>query len=222
MAIRTLLFSPTNAVRRLATHPSPLTWLAGTALVIVGARVALLATAIGQQAFVDQWVQRAEAFGIVVDDTMFATIEAWSHSAPLYGAAVGLALGLLLPVVTALLLKWIGCQQATWASAFTLAGYANLPLALRELIALPAGYVRETLTSPLTLGTLFPMLDEASPAARFLWSVDIFVLWWLVIAAIAAAAVSGRRAAPIAATLAGAYALAGLLMAGAMVVAGGA
>lgn len=222
MAIRTLLFSPTGAVRRLAAHPSPLAWLAGTGLVIVAARVALLATAIGQQAFVDQWVQRAEAFGIAIDDAAFARLDAWSGSAPLYGAAVGLALGLLLPVVTALLLKWVGRQQATWAAAFTLAGYVNLPLALRELIALPAGYARETLTSPLTLGTLFPMLDEASPAARFLWSVDVFVLWWLVIVAIAAAALSDRRAAPIAATLAGVYALAGLLMAGAMVVAGGA
>jgi len=82
------------------------------------------------------------------------------------------------------------------------------------------GYVRETLASPLTLGSLFPMLDEASPAARFLWSVDVFVLWWLVLAAIGAATISGRRAMPLAATLTGAYALVGIVLATVMYLSG--
>lgn len=220
--VRAVIFSPAQTVRRLAAHPSPLAWIAGTAFVLVAARVVLLATAVGRQAFVDQWVQRAEAFGVVVDDATFARIQSLAAYAPAYGAAIGVALGLLLPLAVAAVLKATGRSHASWAAALTLAGYAGLPLALRDTIALPAGYLRETLTSPLTLGTFFPILDEASPAARFLWSVDVFVVWWILIVGLAAAALSGRRAAPVVALLSGAYALAGLVLAVTMLITGGA
>jgi hypothetical protein len=220
--VRALIFSPAQTVRRLASRPAPLAWIAGTALLIVAARVVLLATAVGRQAFVDQWVQRAEAFGVVVDDATFARLESLGAWAPAYGAGVGLALGLLLPLVAASVLRMLGRGDASWPAALTLAGYAGVPLALREVVALPAGFVRETLTSPLTLGTFFPMLDEASPVARFLWSVDVFVLWWIVIAALAAAQLTGRRATPNAVTLSSVYAAAGVVLAGAMFLSGGA
>jgi len=222
ISIRTLLFAPSRTIPKLVNRPAPLAWLTGTALVVIAARVALMATAVGRQAFVDQWVQRAEAFGVVVNDATFARLESLGGYAPAYGAGVGLALGVLLPLLTGAILKALGRSGTSWPVALTLAGYANLPLAVRELIALPLGYARETLASPLTLGSFFPMLDEASPAARFLWSVDVFVLWWLVLVALGAAAISGRRAMPLAATLAGAYALVGLVLAAAMFVSGGA
>lgn len=220
--VRALIFSPAPTVRRLAADPAPLAWIAGTAFAMIATRVALLVTAVGRQAFIDQWVQRAEAFGVVVDDATFARLEALGAYAPGYGVAMGVALGVALPIATAAGLKILGRRGASWAAALTLAGYAGLPLAVRDVIALPASYVRETLTSPLTLGTFFPMLDEASPAARFLWSVDVFVVWWIAIVGLSAATLTRRRAMPVVATLTGAYALAGLLLAVAMLIAGGA
>ncbi|MGE3577275.1 MAG: hypothetical protein AB7I25_02360 [Vicinamibacterales bacterium] len=220
--VRAALLSPAQTVRRLAAHPSPLAWIAGTAFVLVAARVALLATAVGRQAFIDQWVQRAEAFGVVMDDATFARITSFGAYAPAYGAAMGVALGLLLPVVAAAGLRLSGPRGTSWAAALTLAGYAGLPLALRDVVALPVSYLRESLASPLTLGTFAPMLDEASPAARFLWSVDLFVVWWTVIVGLAAASLTGRRALPVVTALSATYAVAGLLLAVTMLITGGA
>ncbi len=220
--VRALIFSPAETVRRLAAHPAPLAWIAGTALIIVATRLALMVTAVGRQAFIDQWVQRAEAFGVVVDDATFARFESLGAYAPGYGIAIGLVLGVVLPLVAGTALKVLGRSGTSWAAALTLSGYAGVPLAIREAIALPIGYLRETLTSPLTLGTFFPMLDEASPVARFLWSVDVFVVWWIVIVGLAAATLTTRRAMPVVATLTGAYAVAGLVLAVAMRIAGGA
>ena len=180
------------------------------------ARAVLLATTAGQQALADQWVQRAEAFGLSVDDALFARIEALGSHGALYGVALGLALGVLLPLIAALVIKTLSSGRGSWAAALTLSGYASVPLVLRELVALPVGLVRESLASPLTLGTLFPMLDEASPVARFLWSIDLFVCWWLLLAALGAAALSGRKATPIATAFATVYAAGALLLSAAI------
>jgi hypothetical protein len=55
-------------------------------------------------------------------------------------------------------------------------------------------YARETTASATTVGTWFPSLDEASPAARFLGAIDLFTLWWAVVLGIGVAVLSGRRA----------------------------
>ena len=65
------------------------------------------------------------------------------------------------------------------------------------------------------------MLDEASPLARFLWAVDLFVVWWLVLAALGASALSGRRAGSLVTSAAAVYVAAGLVLAAVMFSAGG-
>ena len=65
-------------------------------------------------------------------------------------------------------------------------------LALRQLLAAPVTYLRETLTSPLTLNMFFSMLDEASPLARFAGTVDFFAIWWVVVLAIGMSALYRR------------------------------
>ena len=188
---------------------------------MAAARGALLATPVGQQALVDQWVQRAEAFGMTVDEALYARIASLGTEGVLYGLVLALALGVLFPVALATGMRLLSGGRASWGVALTLAAYANVALAARDLVALPVGYVRESLTSPLTLGTFFTMLDEASPLARFLWAVDLFVVWWLVLAALGASALSGRRAGSLVTSAAAVYVAAGLVLAAVMFAAGG-
>lgn len=216
-----LFFSPRRTIARLAASPHPAHWLPPIAVLIVAARAGFLTTAIGQQALVDQWVQRAESVGVAVDDRLFGRIQTLSENhGVLYGVALGVALGVLLPLIAAVVIKMLCAGKASWAAALTLSGYASVPLVLRELIAVPLGLVRETLASPLTVGTLFPMLDEASPLARFLWSIDLFACWWLVLAALGVSALSGRKATSIATVLVTVYALGALVLSAAISLAG--
>ncbi|MEQ1895864.1 MAG: hypothetical protein ABL971_00595 [Vicinamibacterales bacterium] len=208
-------------MRGLALRPNPVIWLAATFAAMAAARAALLATPVGQQALVDQWVQRAEAFGLVVDDALYARVTSLGAQGVIYGLGLAVALGLLLPLALAAGMRLLSGGRASWRVALTLAAYANVALAARDIVALPVGYVRESLTSPLTLGTFFTMLDEASPLARFLWAVDLFVVWWLVLASMGAAALSGRRAGSLLTSAATVYVVAGLVLAAVMFAAGG-
>ena len=208
-------------MRHLALRPNPVLWLAVTFAAMAAARAALLATPVGQQALVDQWVQRAEAFGMAMDDALYARIASLGTQSVIYGLGLAVALGLLLPMALAVGMRLLSGGRASWRVALTLAAYANVALAARDIVALPVGYVRESLTSPLTLGTFFTMLDEASPLARFLWAVDLFVVWWLVLAAMGAAALSGRRAGSLLTSAATVYVVAGLVLAAVMFAAGG-
>ena len=208
-------------MRRLALRPNPVPWLAVTFATMAATRAALLATPVGQQALVDQWVQRADAFGLAVDDALYARITSFGTQGVVYGLGLAVAFGLLLPLALAAGMRLLSGGRAPWRAALTLAAYANVALAVRDLVALPVGYVRESLASPLTLGSFFTMLDEASPVARFLWAVDLFAVWWLVLAALGAAALSGRRAGSLLTSAATVYVIAGLVLAAVMFAAGG-
>jgi hypothetical protein len=68
---------------------------------------------------------------------------------------------------------------------FAAVAHAGVILMVRQVVAAPVVYARETLASPATLSLFFTGLDEASPLARFFGIVDLFVIWWIVVLAIA-------------------------------------
>jgi hypothetical protein len=123
-----------------------------------------------------------------------------------------------------LLLAALGGRRSgvTFRQVLAVVAHAGVILATRQVIAAPLGYARETMASATALGIWFPMLDEASPLARFLGALDVFVLWWLVVLAIGVGVLYGRQARTISATLIGIYAALALLMAFAMALSGGA
>jgi hypothetical protein len=88
-------------------------------------------------------------------------------------------------------------------------------------VAAPLNYVRESLTSPITLTRLFGVFDEGSPLARFLALIDVFMLWWIVVLAIGVAVLYQARIRHIAATFIGAYVGIAVALAGTMAVFGG-
>jgi hypothetical protein len=65
---------------------------------------------------------------------------------------------------------------------------------------MPLDYVRQSLSSPTTLGAFVSFLDENSFAARFLGSIDIFYVWWLFVLAVGLGVLYKRKTGPIATT----------------------
>jgi hypothetical protein len=188
------------------------------------AGIALLSTEIGRLALVDQWVNSAEAFGRTVDDGLYDRLDALSARGP--AIAVGLAAlnGPLLTLVAALLLYGCvsrGARKASFREVLAVAAHVGVLLALRQVIAAPLRYARESLAAPTTLGIAFPMLEEGSPLARLLWLVDAMVVWWLIVLAIGASVLYGRRARPLAVSFLIAYVLGAVLLAGVMALFGG-
>jgi hypothetical protein len=98
---------------------------------------------------------------------------------------------------------------------------ASVILMLRELIAAPLSYVRESLTSPASLALVVSGLDEASPIARFFGTIDVFALWWVVVLAIGTGIAWRVRARRLAVVFLGVYLGVALILAGAMASLGG-
>ena len=190
-----------------------------------------LRTEVGRQALVDQWERTAIAFGQPVDDTSYARMEETAANGSfsvLYAAATAVANGPVLVIAISGLLFFVlnrpsGADPSgpRYVHLLTIVSYAGVILALRQVIATPVDYVRESIASPTTLVQFFPMLDESSPLARFLGVIDLFVVWWIVVLAIGVSVLYQRPTRRLALAFTGAYVALALLAALAMAVSGG-
>lgn len=204
--------------------------LAATTAVTFLCGIAFLRTDVGQQALVDQWERTATAFGQPVDDEGYAQMELTARSAAfdvVYAAVTALASGPAFVFAVAgmlfVVLKRRGRpgSRPSFVQVLAVVSYASVILALRQIVATPLDYVRESIASPTTLVQLFSMLDEASPVARFLGIVDLFVIWWIVVLAIGVSILYHRSTRNVALVFTGAYVALALLAALAMAVSGG-
>jgi hypothetical protein len=151
-----------------------------------------------------------------VDDAQYALLAQASRHGTLYAMSSSFVSGplLVLALSAALfaLFRTGGGQSPRFRQVFAVVAYAGVILAVRQVIAAPAAYLRETLASPTTLGLFVPMLDETSPFARFFGALDLLVLWWVVVLAIGMSVLYGRPVRRLAVVFTGAYvALAGVL-----------
>lgn len=157
-------------------------------VVYFGVSAGLFSTEVGQQALVDQWENTAIAFGQPVDDARYADWQSQSERAMPYAALTALATGpaaaLLLAVVLCGWFTLVRGGKASFAQVLTVVACASVILMLRYLVAGPLQYARESLASPTTLGLVFRVMDQGSPAARFVALIDVFVIWWLVVLSI--------------------------------------
>jgi hypothetical protein len=204
--------------------PSWLPVLIVTTAITFVCALALLSTDIGRQALVDQWERTSTAFGQPVDDAGYARMEARAASGEvgvLYAAATALGYGPLLVLALSALVFAVLRPRRSFSQVLAVVAYAGVILALRQVIAAPVNYVQESLASPTTLVRLFSMLDEASPIARFLGVIDLFVVWWIVVLAAGMSVLYQRPARSLALALAGAYVVLALLAALVMAVSGG-
>lgn len=217
--------SPRHLFRYLAERPRwvDVTLVTFTVMALCGA--AFLHTEVGRQALVDEWERTALAFGREVSDAAYADLTAMSEHGAAYAVVNAFARGPLTTVLLATVIYGVfaaaGSPRATYRQVLAVAAHAGVILAIRPLLVTPLNYSRETLASPTTLARLFPMLDEASPAARFLGALDLFVVWWVVVLALGIALLYGRSTRATVAAFVGAYAAFAAVLAMAMLATGG-
>jgi hypothetical protein len=217
--------SPRALFRTVIAWPTWAGMMALTFAVSLGCGVAFMLTDVGRQALVDQLERTALAFGRDVDETQYAQFRDVSRNGVTYAAVRALVSGPVLACGAAAvifgLFTTLGGGEATYRQALAVTVHAGVILAVRQVVAMPVNYARETLSSPATLTMVVPMLDEASPAARFFGAIDLFVVWWLVVLALGVALLYRRPVGATAAAFVGAYVGFAVLLAIAMVLSGG-
>lgn len=213
----------------IAAAPTWAPVLLVTTLLSFASSFAFLTTDIGRQALVDQWERTATAFGQRIDDVQYAAMEARVANGMLgieYAGVTALVSGPILAFgLSAILFGMLGKTnagvRASYTQVLSIVCFAGVILSLRQLIAVPVDYLRETIASPTSLAQFFTMLDEASAMARFLGVVDLFVVWWLVVLAIGMSVLYRRRTRSLALAFTSAYVVIALLAALVMAMSGG-
>jgi hypothetical protein len=198
--------------------------LAVTFLVAAGSSAVVLETDVGQLALLDQWERTASAFGRNLDDVEYAALADASGYGTAYAVISALMSGPVLVVALSSLL-FSGFRSAaatvTFRQVLAVVAHAGVILALRQAIAAPVVYVSESLSSPITLGTFFRMLDETSPFARFSGIIDLFVVWWVVVLAIGMSVLYHQPARRLAGVFVGAYLTLAVVLTAVMAATGG-
>lgn len=186
---------------------------------------ALTATSVGQTALVDQWERTALAFGQPVNDAFYGRLQELSHNWLAYSLGTAVLMGPILTLIVtgilSMVLRALGQSTVSAWTTLSVVAHANVIVALRQLVAAPINYLGETLASPTTLGQFLAGFDEASPVARFLGALDLFVVWYAVVLAIGVAVMARRRIPSLVFTFTGAYVAIALLLALAMAATGG-
>jgi hypothetical protein len=185
----------------------------------------LLSTEIGQQALVDERVRVIEAFGGSVSDEQYAALQA----APPWWVYITSGSRLLLTppaTILAAFAMWLVARRtgehATFIQMVSVAVHASIVLLVGQLVATPLHYLRESLTSPLNLAAVLPLVEDGTPQARFFGTMDVFVLWWTALLAIGLSVTTGVRARRYFAFLVAAFAAFAGVVALAATLAGGA
>ena len=220
-----MIHSPRATFQAVIANPRWVGVMAATFAVTAIASALLLGTDVGQLALLDQWERTAVAFGQNVDDAQYAALDQASRNGLTYAVLSALAGGPMLAVALATLLYGVFTVAlhgaGTYKQVLAIAAHAQIVLALRQVIATPVNYARETLASPTTATAFFPMLDEASPAARFLGVIDLFVVWWIILLATGVSVLYGRRTRPLTFAFIGTYVALAVMLVAVMAISGG-
>jgi len=191
-----VLWRPRTILAALVERPA---WVGAWAFIlIIWAALGgwLLSTDIGRQALIDERVRVVEAFGGAVSDDQYRSLLAqppwW-----VYGTSGGRFL--LNPVLTlaAAAGLWIVARAeqtpARFSQALSIVVHASVVLLLGQLVATPLHYIRESLTSPLNLAAVLPLMEDGTAPTRFAGSLDLFALWWAVLLAMGLSVLTGRQ-----------------------------
>lgn len=177
-------------------------------LVVIVSGGLLLSSDLGRQALVDERVRVLEELGRHVDDAQYAALE----SRPPISAFLTSGGRLLLapPVTLLVALGLVGFAAAEggrlpYRTALAIVVHASVVLAIQQLVVVPVHVLRESLTSPTTLGTVLPLLEDGTWPARLAGSIDVFGLWWVGLLAVGASAATGRPVARYLVRLVGVY-----------------
>lgn len=212
-----VLISPRETYRHIVAHPRWFGALAVTVLIIAAAYAVFLRTEVGQQATLDQQVAALEGFGQTVGDAQY---EAMRRQAGMAWIITPVTILVMSPLMTAIfagilygVFGGLLGGEGRYKQVFTVLAHAGVVSVVQALFVMPLNYARGSMSSPTNLSVFLPMLEEGSFLASLLGAIDLFIVWWIVVAAIGLGVLYKRRTGPIAWSLLAVYLLIALVIA---------
>jgi len=211
-----VVMSPGDTYAAVAARPRAMGVIVVVLAVVVLAQGIFLSTEVGQQAALDQNVRAMEAFGITIPDEAYQRMEEGIKMAPVTGGISAIVFWPLAMAITAGLLTVVFSVlmggEASFRHVFAVVAHSSVIIALQQVFSMPLSYARGEFAGA-NLGVFAPMLEETSFLAKFLGSIDLFMIWWMVSLAIGLGVLYKRKAGSITTSLLGFYAAIALIVA---------
>ena len=211
-----VVFSPRATYAGVAAQPRWFGMLATIAILAGAGTFAFMSTDVGKQAWLDTAVRQQESFGRTVTDEQYARMEQMQKYAPYFSVVSVVVLPVMAAIVAAILLGVFNALlggDASYTQVLAIVAHSGAILPISQLVALPIAYARETLSGVTNLMVFMPFLDENSFAARFLGTIDLIYVWWILSLAIGLGVLYKRRTGPIATSLMTVYVVIALVVA---------
>lgn len=234
-----MLTAPRTTLAEVVVRPRSVDLAMIVLFISATSSVTFLSTRVGRLAALDQQVRQLESVGTSVSDELYSRLLALQPYQPLLGVATVLVGWPILWLLVAAVLRaaynvGTGIRpsissgrhelvegHASFAQVLAVVVHAASVFAVRAVVAWPIDYAQESRGGATTLGTLFPMLGDATVVARLLGAIDLFAIWWIALLALGLSILYQRRATSFARGLFGTYAAGATLLAITQAVRGG-
>jgi hypothetical protein len=197
-----LLTSPREAFADVVARPRVLGMMGLVILVSVTCTAGFLSTSVGKQAYLDQAVRATESFSGQVTDERYALLERMSaYAAPLVAVQMAVLGPLVWLILAGILFAGFNAAiggDASFRQVFAVVVHSSAVTVVQQLFVTPLNVVRESMSSATNLSVFLPMLDESSFITRFLGTIDVFLIWQVVVLAAGLGVLYRRRTGPIA------------------------
>ena len=212
-----IITSPKATFASVVANPKWLGMLALTTVLIAAFSALPLTTPAGRQAGLDQQVESMKSLGFEVNDQMYNEMEKNSQNAPY---VTGISVLFISPIVTIVIAGILFAifnaamgGEASFKQVFTVLVHASAVSALSTVFSGIINYFRGGVSSAANLGALLPMLPQGSFVANLLGTVDVFLIWYIIVLAMGLAVLYRRRTQPIAISLMAVYAVIAVIIA---------
>jgi hypothetical protein len=215
-----ILFAPRATYAGVAARPRWFGIFLTVFLISAIAGTALMSTEVGRNAVLDQQIAARPMTQAQIDQ-MEKFAPYFVYVVPVF-QLLGLSIGAL--VVSGLAFAVFNAMMggdATFKQVFAVVAHSGVILATLSIFTTPLAYVRGTLSGTTNLGVFLPFLDDSSFLAKFLGSIDLIFVWWMLSLAIGLGVLYRKRTGPIAITLYACYAAIAVVIAAVKVASSG-
>ncbi len=200
----------------VVAHPRWVGMVLVVILVGVVAATSIMSTSVGRTAALDAARTQIENFGIKLSAEAEARMEQAINETPLWKTALqtGISqavIGFLVPVIIAGILfvafNAVLGGDARFKQLLATVVHASPVQVVGVIVSTPIMYLKESMTSVTSLGVLLPMLDESSFLSKFLGSIDLIRVWWILVLSVGLGVLYRRKTSSVATALFAVYAV---------------
>jgi hypothetical protein len=200
-----ILTSPRETFAGVVAYPRWFGMLAVLLIVTAACTGGFLSTSSGQQAWLDQAVRSTESLGNQVTDQQYQAME---KMAPYAGAIAVVQVLFVSPIFMLILAGLLFAVfnaalggDSSFKQVFTVLVHSSAVTVVQQLFVTPLNVARESMSSATNLAVFLPMLEEGSFLARLLGTIDLFLIWWVIVLSIGLSVLSRRKTGSIAMSL---------------------